>query len=473
MRNLPELEENTFENIEEPGSGAVPFSFIHSVVHTILKIVGGFAITSVIVAMSFVSYDYIMTRHAFPAQTYIGNVDVSGLTQGEGIAKLKSLTLAQIFSPLITLETDNASFSFAPDELGVFVLYQDTVTNTFKITHKENYVAELKERIAKGEFVTPLILSIDETRLKAVLEELANEIRSSPKNATMLLYEETGGYHIESEDLGRELDVHKSVDIFKTALNQGKTSVPLELDFTYPHVREKDLRAHPPAYRLSAYTTYYGKHDSPNRIHNIKLIASWIDDTILMPGERLSVADVIGDVTSEKGFKQAFVIVGGELVPLLGGGACQVATTLFNAVALADLKVLSRRNHSFYFSIYPLGRDAGVYPGQLDFQFKNDSGYPILIKSVYTNKRLSFRLYGTPDGKKVEFSPVSILGLSGGKYVPMSLGRVIATDVPFKTFVTRTVWDKEGKEIKKEVISSFYKLYGEKTNVPVRRPEPR
>jgi vancomycin resistance protein YoaR len=159
---------------------------------------------------------------------------------------------------------------------------------------------------------------------------------------------------------------------------------------------------------------------------------------------------------------------------MFGGGTCQIGTTLYNTVALADLKILQRRNHSFYFNIYPLGRDATVYPPQVDFKFKNDSGYPILIKAVATNKRLSFRIYGTPTSKKVEFSSAAVKGRNqSGKFVPMTLKQVIDLDVPFKTLVTRTVYDKDGNKIKEEEINSYYKLYGEKENVPIARPEPR
>lgn len=450
------------------------FFYIRFLMKTFLKLIGVFAFASVVIAASFISYDFIKTREAFPPQTYIGKIDVSNLTQSEAVAKLKSFPLSEIFAPLITLEADIATFTFAPEQLGINLLYKQTIRKAFLQTHKGNYIEELKERISKGESYGSLILGIDNQALRAMLEIIANKIQSSPKDASIVFYEDTGAYHIEAEDVGRQIDIKKSMANFKKGLYEGNLLVPLSIDYSYPEISEKELRANPPIQRIGVYTTYYGAHDSPNRIHNIKLVASWIDGTLLMPGERFSVADVLGVVSPEKGFKRAFVIVGGELVPLLGGGSCQIATTLYNTVKLANLNVLERRNHSFYFNIYPLGRDAGVYPGQLDFKFENNSGYPILIKTVATDKKLSFRIYGTPSGKTVKFSGASILGRSSsGKYVPMSLRQVIAADIPFKTFVTVTVYDENGKQLKKETISSFYKLYGDKTNVPIRAPEPR
>jgi vancomycin resistance protein YoaR len=440
----------------------------------LLKIVGVFALSSVLVTVSLVSYDFVKNRQVFPKRSFIGRLEVSGLTKDEAVAKLKKTSLAKAYTPSITLEADFVSFSFAPEDLGVYVLYEETVNNAFRLTHGENFFADLKQKVLREHFFTPLIVGVNEKTARNTLSSLANKVRSTPKDASILYYEETGGYNIEREDLGRELDIDQSLSAIKKALNEGKNYVHLALKVEYPRILEKDLRAAPPVYRLSAYTTYYGSHDSPNRIHNIKLIASWIDGTVLMPGDAFSVAEVLGDVTPEKGFKEAFVIIGGELVPSLGGGACQVATTLYNTVALADIKILQRRNHSFYFNIYPLGRDAGVYPGQLDFRFENDTGYPILIKAIATNRRLSFRIFGTPNGKQVKFSGASVLGKDeSGVFTPMSLKKVIDGDIPFKTYVTRTVYDKDGKLIKQEKISSYYKLYGDKENVPIKRPEPR
>lgn len=333
---------------------------------------------------------------------------------------------------------------------------------------------DLKERLSGNQIRCPLSIAVDDTRLREIIGGIADEVRSSPSNATIILYEESGGYHIEPEERGREIKVDATIKEFKARLAAGEKSFPIIVEYTEPDVTEKELRAAPPVHQLSAFTTYYGKHDSPNRIHNIKLVASWINDTLLLPDAQFSAADVLGDITPERGFKEAFVIIKGELVPELGGGACQIATTLYNAVQLADLKVVQRRNHSMYFNIYPLGRDAGVFPPSLDFKFENDSGHPVLIKAVATNRRLSFRLYGTPNGKKVKFTYPKVFLLTDTGYIPASVKAVLDADSPFKTEVTRTVYDAAtGKKLKEEEILSFYKLYGEKDNVPIARPEPR
>lgn len=424
-------------------------------------------------AISLVAYDYWQTRTSFPSGTSISGIDVSWQTQDEAMRELKQLSLAQLYTPLVTLEADTQLFAFSPEQLGISLLYFETVEQVFAQTHQGSYWEQLLGRIKGGQVDASAIFTVNEDVLRPVLKGLSSLVNVASKDASIAYFETTGGYNIKGENLGRELNINRSIVRFKLRLAGGDTIIPLVIDYTQPKVTEKNLREHPPAYLLSAYTTYYGSHDSPNRIHNIKLVASWIDGTVLMPGDIFSVAQTLGDVTEERGFKEAYVIMQGELVATLGGGSCQIATTLFNAVMLADLKVLQRRNHSFYFNIYPLGRDAAVYPGQVDFKFENDSGYPILIKAIATDKRLSFRLYGTPGGKTVKFHDLKILGYTAQGVAPMGLGSVIHSDIPFRTSVVRTVTDKTGQTIKEEIISSYYKLYGDKTNVPIRKPEAR
>jgi hypothetical protein len=103
----------------------------------------------------------------------------------------------------------------------------------------------------------------------------------------------------------------------------------------------------------------------------------------------------------------------------------------------------------------------------------NDTGHPVLIKAVATNRRLSFRIYGTPTGKVVKFTAPLVEIKADSGYRTASVREVLAADSPFKTAVTRTVRDAAGKLLKEEEIHSYYKLYGEKSNVPIARPESR
>ncbi|MEP6977420.1 MAG: VanW family protein [Thermoleophilia bacterium] len=152
--------------------------------------------------------------------------------------------------------------------------------------------------------------------------------------------------------------------------------------------------------RLTTFTTDMGPSSS-NRIHNVHLMADFIDGTIIRSGEVFSFNDVVGPRTAERGFLEGQMIVGGLVLPAIGGGVCQTATTLFNNAFEAGLPILERHNHNLYLSHYPLGRDATVSWGGPDFKFGNDLKHAILIKTSYTNSTLTFSFYGTPQGRRV------------------------------------------------------------------------
>ncbi|MHB9003832.1 MAG: VanW family protein [Coriobacteriia bacterium] len=152
--------------------------------------------------------------------------------------------------------------------------------------------------------------------------------------------------------------------------------------------------------RISTYTTTFSAGNKP-RVNNIHTLADAIDGTLIAPGETFSFNGTVGERTASKGYQEAPAIVQGKLVPQLGGGICQVGTTLFNTVFESGLPVVERHNHSLYISHYPKGRDATVSWGGPDFKFKNDTATWVLLAAGYSNSSLTLSLYGTDPGYDV------------------------------------------------------------------------
>jgi vancomycin resistance protein YoaR len=140
---------------------------------------------------------------------------------------------------------------------------------------------------------------------------------------------------------------------------------------------------------------------SANRIWNVQLLGRYLDGTILKPGQVFSYNKVMGPRTAERGFREGQMIWNGVLVPSIGGGVCQTATTIFNAAFEAGMPVLTRRNHAFYISHYPMGRDATVSWEGSDFVFKNDLDHAILIKAHGNAETFTVTFYGTKQGRRV------------------------------------------------------------------------
>ena len=130
---------------------------------------------------------------------------------------------------------------------------------------------------------------------------------------------------------------------------------------------------------VASYTTTYG--GTPGRLNNVQLVAQLIDGTLIAPGATFSFNDTTGERTADKGFQEAPVIINGELQNGLGGGVCQVSTTVFNAAYEAGLPITARTNHALYISHYPLGRDATVNYPDLDMRFIERHG-PLAPRSA-------------------------------------------------------------------------------------------
>jgi len=216
--------------------------------------------------------------------------------------------------------------------------------------------------------------------------------------------------------------------------------------------------------KLVSFTTEMGVSSS-NRIHNVHLMADFIDGTVIQPGETFSFNDVVGPRTSERGFLEGQMIIGSLVLPSIGGGVCQTATTLFNDAFELGLPILARTNHNLFLSHYPIGRDATVAWGGPDFQFQNDLKHGLLIKTSYTDATLTFSFYGTSEGRRV----VSHAG-SKTKWTKPGMNYAIDPNAPrrsakvvtgtgelgFDVTVDRTVYDKDGKKLRSDVFKSHY-----------------
>jgi len=198
---------------------------------------------------------------------------------------------------------------------------------------------------------------------------------------------------------GRDLDPDQlAVALSKAA--HGNRVLRVEFTRRDADITTADANALNIRRKLVSFTTEMGVSSS-NRIHNVHLMADYIDGTVIRPGEEFSFNGVVGPRTEERGFREGQMIVGALLLPSIGGGVCQTATTLFNNAFELGLPIVERHNHSLYISHYPKGRDATVSWGGPDFRFRNDMRSGLLIKSSYTDETLTFAFYGTTENRRV------------------------------------------------------------------------
>ncbi|HEY6067272.1 MAG TPA: VanW family protein, partial [Gaiellaceae bacterium] len=228
---------------------------------------------------------------------------------------------------------------------------------------------------------------------------------------------------------------------------------------------------------VGSYETFYG--GDANRINNVQLVSHLIDGTLIGPGATFSFNGTTGERSAAKGFLEAPVIINGEVTTGLGGGVCQVSTTVFNAAYEAGLPIVERTNHALYISHYPQGRDATVNYPDVDLKFRNDTGGWLLLRTWVGSSSLTVALYGTPTHRRVETEtrPLVITGPAPTKDVrdpTMFKGEKVVEQTgepPRSTSVRRKVYDAAGKLL---TDATFYSSYrGEPTVVRVgTKPKP-
>ena len=204
------------------------------------------------------------------------------------------------------------------------------------------------------------------------IQKIHDEIYKEPVNA----YYTTEPYQVFKEENG--LDFAISVEEAAQMLEEKKPEYEIELKEIKPQITVADLGDAAFPDTLSTFTTTYGTADV-NRNANIALAAQSINSVVLMPGEVFSYNDLIGECSTRTGYKTSTIYLNGKLSTGVGGGICQVSTTLYNAVLRANLEVVQRRNHSLGVTYVPAGQDAMVNIGTSDFKFKNNREYPIKV----------------------------------------------------------------------------------------------
>ena len=209
-------------------------------------------------------------------------------------------------------------------------------------------------------------------------------------------------FEVVPEVVGVSFGIEDAVQRWKAAKVAEEVVVPLEI--TQPLYTAEQLKGLLFRDLLGAQMTYYSGSTS-ERINNIRLAASKLDGLILLPGESFSYNDTVGKRTQEAGFQYADAYSDGQVVPELGGGICQVSSTLYSAALYSRLKILSRTNHYFKVGYLDFGMDATVSWGAPDFKFRNDKELPIKI-AAYLNEgenSLVIEIWGTDfDGVKVK-----------------------------------------------------------------------
>ena len=227
---------------------------------------------------------------------------------------------------------------------------------------------------------------------KIDLDAIYKAIYKDPVDA----YYTTNPYVVHPSTNG--LDFNISMEEAKKLISSPQEEYTIPLKITYPKVTTKQIGSEAFPDLLSQFTTSFTSSGA-NRATNVRLAAGKINGTVLMPGETFSYNQVVGKRTRAAGFREGTAYFNGQVVQEVGGGICQVSSTLYDAVLYANLEIVERYNHGFNPGYVKAGLDATVSWGGPDFKFKNNRNYPIRIVCDSSGKKLRIYIYGlkTPE----------------------------------------------------------------------------
>ena len=302
-------------------------------------------------------------------------------------------TARQILSQPLTLVIPNA----VQNDGGPYVYTQEIIANMLGV-----------QRVDGGVQVV-----LDQKGLRDLLVPIKNNVDRQPSDAKFIFNDETRQLDVMQESrVGRAMDIEGSIKAINDALLRGEHTVSLVVNEAQPRVPASATAQELGITQLIWAETSYFYGSSAERMQNIQAAAERFHGVLVAPGETFSMGATMGDVSLDNGFAEALIIYGGRTIKGVGGGVCQVSTTLFRAVFNAGYPVEERTPHAYRVSYYEqtasggvdprlAGLDATVYFPLVDFKFTNDTPYWILMETYMGSASLTWKIYSTSDGRTV------------------------------------------------------------------------
>lgn len=423
---------------------------------------------------------YLQTDRIYSG-VYIDGVHVGGMTMQEAREAVSQVEGGEGSAFAIQVDVDGTVWSIDSGRVPLYRNIDEVVAQAYAVGRTNSTAIRgtsttpFRERLAAVQDVANnyrafyTVTTYDRNTVRQLVDEIAAATNRDPVSATVATFDpSTKTFTFNSDESGVYVDADAIYQTVVGLLDSGvyQQAIHVEPQLVVPDVTKAELMN---TFGLvSSFTTK--TTSSANRNTNIRLSAEAITNTTVLPGETFSFNQATGQRTAEKGYKPAAAISGGETNDEIGGGVCQTSTTLFNAVARANLTIVDRDPHAWPSSYVDMGEDATVNWPNLDFSFRNDTEWPIFIVAYYANQKVTVEIYGRKLDEGVTIDLVSETTYkkdppTEAKYVYNPDLKAGTEKVTVKartgyTVVTYKVWYKNGQEIKREKLhTSNYKMY--------------
>lgn len=397
---------------------------------------------------------------------YVNDINLSGMTEEEAKDKIEAY-VDSFQDTEITLQAieDGTIVTTAADlglEWGNKEILEEAVSfgrdGDILQCYKELKDLEYKNKIYKISF------DFDKNKIKSLIEEHAGQYNQEAVNATLTKTET--GFEITEGQSGIVIDAQASADAVYTYLTENFNGEPCGVELVVvvdePEGNAEDLAMVKDV--LGTFTTSYSTSGG-SRSANVANGCRLINGTTLYPGEEFSAYEAVSPFTEANGYYMAGSYLNGQVVDSLGGGICQVSTTLYNAVLLSELEVTERYNHSMIVSYVDPSADAAIAESSgKDFKFKNNTDYPIYIEGNTTpDKHITFTIYGVESrdsNRQIEFESVVLEKIAPDTEViytdasqPVGYCVVQSAHIGYKAQLWKVV-KENGVEVSREQINS-------------------
>lgn len=328
---------------------------------------------------------------------YAGTIDLSGMTAAEAESAVAAYIESCAEVPITLQEGENDTVTVSASELGLTWENPEIIEEAAGIGKKGNIVKRYMEMtdLSHENRVFDIEISFDRAKIEELVTAQSELVDVAAVDPT--LTREDGVFTIVPGVDGMALDIEKSVDLIEEYLTQewdySEARIALAVEITKPEYEKEDLAQIGDV--LGSWTTSFATSDA-SRSANVRNACQKVNGTVLFPGEEFSTLATIAPFTTANGYYAAGSYAGGKVVDSVGGGICQVSSTLYNAVLYSELEVTDRSNHAMMVSYVSVGMDATVSEDSgIDFKFKNNTAYPIYIEGYTTSsKKITMTIYG-------------------------------------------------------------------------------
>ncbi len=415
---------------------------------------------------------------------YAGELSLAGMTAEEASAAVEEYVDSLKNVEVVLIVGGDEEVVVSAGDFGISWSNRNIIEEAIKLGTQGNIVQRYKalKDLEHENKIFAIELDFDVAAIDSILAERCTQFDREAVDATLVL--EEGVFRVVGGQTGYLLDVETSIDTIYEYLtgdwNREACSINLDVSVTEPRGSEEELMQVKDV--LGTYTTSFSS-SGQSRSANVTNGCNLINGTILYPGDEFSTYEAVSPFTEKNGYYMAGSYLNGKVVDSLGGGICQVSTTLYNAVLLSELDVTERYNHSMIVTYVEPSADAAIAESSgKDFKFVNNTGHPIYIEGhVSTDKKITFTIYGVetrPESHTVEYVSEVLEVISPTTEVlypdvtqPIGYVSVTGAHIGYKARLWKIV-KENGEEVSREIVNtSSYKMVPRSAVVGVSTPD--